>query len=188
MTHRLHTARCSMNCFRKAFFFLLPVFCSLFATAQDKIETDRPTKSLTAKTAGKQVLQMETGVRRDQENATDYSFKRPVADRRYGLFERLELRLNIAAETRRLYTEGETTDGLLPVEIGAKAALWHTKDTSFLLTAYGQISLPHLAAEEHRPGKTFYRTRLLLDNRRGAVFGLQTNISRDWSENEGGQG
>lgn len=112
MIHALHINR-STTAFKQTIAaLLLPFTFPLLASAQDKIETDRPTESLTAKTVGRHVFQVETGVRKDQQNTTDYSTKHPLVDWRYGLFDRLELRLSTAAETRRFCSENKTAYGL----------------------------------------------------------------------------
>lgn len=160
--------------------FLLP----LLTAAQEKIETDRPTESLTARTVGKGAFQMETGVRKDQQNGTDYSTRHPDVEWRYGLLNFLELRASVVAETQRFPSEGKTGYGLLPVEMGAKLTVWQAADTSSVLSLVGHAGLPTWAAEDHRAEKSFYRARLLWDKDLTQGLSVQVNAGRDWKNDE----
>jgi hypothetical protein len=152
--------------------------------AQDKIESDRPTESQNASLVGKGTFQVESGLRKDQENNRDYSVQHPNAILRYGLVDRLELRLETTVETQRYYTKNKFNYGLEPVELGVKAHVYHTKDTSFSSTLYGLIGLSRMASKDHKHDDTYYRVRLLFENELSDKIKLTYNVGRDWDSDE----
>lgn len=163
---------------------LLCFFLPVLAWSQNKIETDRPTEGLTATTVGKGAFQLETGLRRDWQNATDYSLRHPDLQWRYGLLTFLELRASTVAETQRFPSEGKSGYGLLPVELGAKAGVLQSKDSSLKVALFGEVGFPTWASEDHRLPKAFYRARLLLDKDITKSLSVQVNAGRDWQSHE----
>jgi hypothetical protein len=164
---------------KNAFFFLL-LLAGKALFAQDKIDTDRPTETQSAKTVGRGTFQLETGFRKDWQVAGDYSLRVPDAEWRYGVLDRLELRLYTLAETDRMPRQGKRADGLRPVEVGLKGTVWQSRDTSFIATLYGHLGVKNWAAKEHRPDQNFYRLRILLHNQLTETVGLSYNLGRDW--------
>src|SRR5215204_1470485 len=122
----------------KKIFWILGSLLPLSLLSQDKIETDRPTESQSAELVDKTTFQIETGFRKQQENKEDYVLHHPEALLRFGLLNRLELRVAINAATERLYSEQQFDFGLEPVEVGVKARIFQTKDTSFITSFYAQ--------------------------------------------------
>ena len=163
------------------------LFCSLlplFISAQDKMETDRPTEGQSAEVVNKGTLQVETGFRKIQENKDDYILYHPEALLRFGLINRLELRLAINAATTQLFSESKFDDGLQPIEVGIKASLFQTKDSSFITSLYAHMGIAQWASDEHKPDKNFYRLRLLFQNKLTEKIKLSYNIGRDWKNTE----
>lgn len=163
---------------------LLLLWCSA-AFAQDKIDTDRPTETQSAKTVGRGVFQLETGFRKDGRGG-DYDRRLPDAEWRYGVLDRVELRLYTVAETDRVYSKQKFADGLRPLELGLKTTVLQTKDTSFAASLYGHWGIDAWSAEEHRTGKNFYRLRLLFHNQISKAITVQYNLGRDWHNDREG--
>ncbi len=166
--------------FKKILLFALPVILPLLLTAQDKIETDRPTETQNAGLMPTGKLQGEIGFRKEQQQAGEYSYQHPNAVFRYGLFKVLELRLVTAFETEKEGTPKVTNHGLQPVEAGIKARLYQSKDTSFIVSLYGHLGLPHFASKNYELDKAFYRARLLLQNKLTEKIKVNYNVGREW--------
>lgn len=157
------------------------IVCTATAFGQEnKIEADRPTEAQSAEVVSKRTFQTELGVRKEQENGRDFSWQYPDVLLRYGLIDRVELRLHTTIQTQRYHTKNEFTDGITPVELGLKATVFQTKDTGFTTSLYGHIGLPRIASKEHQHNTTYYRVRALFENKLTEKIKLNANIGRDW--------
>jgi len=167
----------------KKIFLILGSLLPLSLLSQDKIETDRPTEAQSAELVDKAAFQIETGFRKQQENKEDYVLRHPEALLRYGLLNRLELRVAINAASERLYSEEQFNYGLEPVELGLKARMFQTKDTSFITSLYAQTGISQWASKDHQLDESFYRVRLLFQNKLSEKIKLSYNVGRDWNSN-----
>ena len=75
----------------------------LLLPGQEKIESDRPTESLSSTVVGKGTFQVEAGLRKDQQNGSDYSIRQPDIQWRYGLLNRLKFRISTTSETQLFF-------------------------------------------------------------------------------------
>ncbi|HZH66258.1 MAG TPA: transporter [Flavisolibacter sp.] len=132
----------------------------------------------------KGTFQVEGGLRKDQQNGSNYSTRQPAIQWRYGLLNRLKFRISTTSETQRFVSKNKMNQGLLPVEPGLKASVLQTKDSSFTLSVFGQVAVPQLASKDYQSINRFYRARLLLQNEFTDNFGIQYNIGRDWVSDE----
>lgn len=165
------------------FFGCLPFLC----IAQDKIESDRPTETQNSNLVGKGTFQAELGLRKDQENSKDYSVQHPNIVLRYGLVDQVEFRLETSVETQRYHTKNSFEKGFQPVELGVKANVYQTKDSSFSTSLYGLIGLSQLASKDHKHDDTYYRVRLLIANELTDQIKLMYNVGRDWDSDQNKQ-
>jgi hypothetical protein len=163
---------------------VLPVFLPLAIFAQKKIETDRPTETQNAGLVPKGTFQAEIGFRKEHENGQQNNYMYPNAVFRYGLFKQLELRLRTPFEAKRPKEQKGSMYGLEPIEVGIKAELYQTKDTSVGLSLYSTLGLPHVASKEHEADKAFYTARLLLQNKLTDKIKINYNIGRDWDRED----
>jgi len=168
---------------KKSFLFLLSLI-SITAYAQDKIEAERPSESISAKTLNKHTFQTELGLRRTREEEQDKVWRTPNALFRYGLFEKLELRMETTVENQKLVSEGVYRKGLRPVELGLKVNIIETKNESFSASIVGQIGIPAFSSTEHRPDKAYNRVRLLFENKLSDKLNLNYNIGSDWDSED----
>ncbi|MEO7444895.1 MAG: hypothetical protein ABIU55_05305, partial [Ferruginibacter sp.] len=113
----------------KFFILLFTLYlCSVKpASAQtDEFSTDRPRQTITINTITKKSIQLESGGFYQYQNDLDQHFSRfehPYLSGRYGLLERVELRLSSAYETHRFrlydYNPSKAV-GVSNVQVGAK--------------------------------------------------------------------
>jgi hypothetical protein len=150
--------------------------------AQEKLETDRPTDAQTPKVVGTRVLQVELGVKREQEDKDSWSAQHPNAVFRYGVAKWLELRLETNLETE--HTGALREHGLKPVEAGLKARVYQTSDTAFVASLYSLVGLPGLASSAYQHNRYFSRFRFLLENNITDKMSLDYNIGRDWDDQQ----
>ena len=62
------------------------------------------------------------------------------------------------------------------MELGLKAALYQTKDSSFSFSIVGHVGVPKLTSDSHAAEKVFYRTRLLFENELTNKIKVNSNI------------
>lgn len=173
-----------INFMKKRIVVLLAAVVPFFACAQGKINTDRPTEAQSAQVVSKGTFQPEVGFWLEGKNDQDHLYQHPNIVLRYGLLNRIELRLMTNFETQHFRSKSESNHGLKPVEVGMKANVVQTKDSSFSATLYGLLGLPRLAAHDYRHHETFYRARLLFENKLTEKIKLNYNIGRDWNSEE----
>lgn len=168
---------------RKSFIILLS-FVSINLFAQDKIEAERPDESITAKTLEKKTFQAEIGFRRTKPDGQDKVWRNPNILLRYGLLEKLEIRLETTFENQKLFSESTYRNGMRPLEVGLKLKLIETKDEKFTSSIVGQVGIPPLASTSHNPGHAYHRVRLLFDNKVTENLTLNYNVGSDWDSED----
>ncbi|HEX8460437.1 MAG TPA: transporter [Segetibacter sp.] len=169
---------------RNAFLLLLTLI-TLSVAAQDKIEAERPSESISPKTVNKNSLQAEIGFRKTQIDEDDKVWRTPNALLRYGLAKRVELRLETNVEHQRLVSENVLRKGFRSVELGVKAHVIETEGEKFSAAVVGQLGLPGIASPGYKLSKAYNRVRVLFENKISEKIKLAYNIGNDWdSENE----
>ncbi|MBD0283906.1 MAG: transporter [Flavisolibacter sp.] len=165
--------------------FLAAFLMLTAASAQEKMETDRPGETQTPTITKKGYFQVETGIRREQYEDKDHLVRHPQAYLKFGLLDRLELRAEVTAETQKFYTEGDVRRGLKPVELGLKTKLLGGKGWIPAASLYTMIGIPRLASEEHKAEHAFSRLRLLFENKLSDKVSLNYNLGAEWEGEEG---
>jgi hypothetical protein len=113
----------------KNIFFLLCLLVGLIASAQEKIDTDRPDQTESAVLVPKKYFQAEFGIGKENSTGEDFTIAHPTFLLKYGLSKRFELRLESTyfSEYIQLIPNPKTNTDLAPVEIGTKVALFEEK-------------------------------------------------------------
>ena len=151
------------------------IFFSFVAFAQiEKMETDRPGKTVSPGTAGKKMVQFETGFSIETEKVTapkkDLYLQHPYLLTKYGLGKRIEIRLiTELATTKEINVNGNTIrTGLNSVQFGGKLNFLKGKGLS------PKVSL--IAHYDFRRFRTMYKSRDTIDGA-NFRFALQHNFS-----------
>jgi hypothetical protein len=159
-------------------------FC-LQASAQERIETDRPDQTESPFLVPKNYFQFEFGfnMEKDQLNGlktTTYVI--PTSLLKYGINENVELRLELQSQNSRSTFNNIKTSAsaLQPVELGFKAKLWEEKGiipkTSFIL----HTTLPKLSSKEFKSLSAAPNFRFTLQNTLSDNWGLGYNLGMEW--------
>ena len=164
--------------------FLLLSLGSLNVYSQDKIEAERPNESITPKTLSRNTFQAEFGVRRTRSDEDDKVWRHPNALLRFGLLDKLELRLESSFENQRLYSENKIRKGLRPVEVGMKVNIIETKNEAFSSSIVGQVGIANLASADHKTETPYHRVRLLFENKLSEKLKLNYNVGSDWDSED----
>jgi hypothetical protein len=168
----------------KNIILILFALVSINLNAQDKIEAERPNESITTKTLSKNTFQAELGFRRIKVDDEDKVWRTPNALLRYGLLDKLELRLETTNENQTLVSKNVSRKGIRPVELGVKVNVIETRNEGFSTSVVGQVGLPTVASSNHQLDKAYHRIRLLLENKITDKLRLNYNFGSDWDSEE----
>jgi hypothetical protein len=168
----------------KKLFLVLAILINFATYAQDKIESERPSETISPQVLGRSAFQAEVGYTEHHIQTGDRVWEQPNALLRYGLLDKLELRLNLVSEKQSLHSEGIFRKGLRPVELGAKASIFETKDKKFCSSVKAQVGIPFLASSYHETDKAYHRVRLLIENQISDKFRISYNAGSDWDSQQ----
>ena len=162
---------------------LLLLFLSHYSTAQqDSIEPERPSETQTAATVGKKTLQVEAGFKIEKTTADMHRTSQPELLLRFGLLEKLELRLDAAVSrySTKIQTGHVVTTGLEPVALGFKAALF--KGNRFLPQAalIADVTIPGFSSEKFKMEHAAPRIKLAFQNDINEKLQLGYNAAAEW--------
>ena len=165
----------------KYFLALGWLFCAsqLLAQSEEPLVTDRPGEGTdAAAVVGTDVGQLETGVFREWESNENYRLGYyPTALLRYGVLDRVELRLSSG-----LYaSEAQAGVGWSPLDLATKVALVEKAQgwipQAALLVGF---TLPATGSAEVQSSFTQPRVVLLLNHPINSWLGITTNLGAHW--------
>ena len=165
----------------KYFLALGWLFCAsqLLAQSEEPLVTDRPGEGTdAAAVVGMGVGQLETGVFREWEGNENYRLGYyPTALLRYGVLDRVELRLS----TGLYASEAQAGVGWLPLNLATKVALVEKAQgwipQAALLVGF---TLPATGSAEVQSSFTQPRVVLLLNHPINSWLGITTNLGAHW--------
>lgn len=153
------------------------------AQQTERIETDRPDQTESPFIAPHRYLQGEFGF-----NAMNYKggirqWVHPTVLAKYGLNQRLELRLELSPYTE-MAQQASGTKGqmkLEPVEVGAKVRLFEEDGLRPKTSVIAHVGLPFLASKDYRAATLVYTTRVTLQNTlsEAVALGYNLGVERD---------
>lgn len=153
----------------------------LLAQSEEPLVTDRPGEGTdAAAVVGAGVGQLEIGIFREWESNEDYrSGNYPIALLRYGVLDRVELRLSSG-----LYANEEQTGlGWSPLDVSTKVAL--IEEAQGLLPQAAVLvgfTLPATGSQEVQSSFTQPRVVLMLNNPINSWLSITTNLGAHWED------
>jgi hypothetical protein len=156
-------------------------FAVFDASAQEKIDTDRPDQTESAAIVPKNYFQAEIGFNKENTFYKNYDLVHPTALLKYG-FRRWELRLETTARSvyEHLIPDPQWKSGFEPMEIGFKVALWEEKKwipkTSFI----AHVALPTVASKPFVADHLAPSFRFTMQNSFTDNIGLGYNLGAEW--------
>ena len=164
-------------------FFILLFTCNIINAQDSPIDTDRPDQTESVNLVPKKWLQFEAGFSSQENKKNNHEYLTPTLLSKYGLSNRIELRLITSIITNsQIYIPTGTVSktGLEPVEIGAKISLWEEKKwipkTSFLF----HFAIPGLASKANNIDLIAPNFRFTLQNSIAKNFAIGYNIGAEW--------
>lgn len=161
---------------------LLISFILIFGIANSQIVTDRPDMTESAVIVGKNAFQAEAGLSLTDYNYTSTintkEFQSPHLLLRYGVTQKLELRLSSAYLNNMFQDNSLNYGGFGDIEIGAKYELVNDEATGFALGIISHLILPS-GREEFSNNEVGLINRLAFSYDLSDKIGLSANIGYD---------
>ncbi len=158
---------------------------SLFGFAQDtaRMETDRPDQTESPYLTKRRYIQAEIGFNFEKENGLT-KLVHPTFLWKYGASKRFEFRLItelFSQETPLLIPQGnDVKNGLAPIRIGGKLALWEEKGVLPKTSIIGHVAFPKLASKFYQANKVAPQLRLTMQHSITEVITLGYNFGPEW--------
>lgn len=156
---------------------------AIIASAQDKIDTDRPDQTESVVNTPKKYFQVEFGFGKENFSEADYNIIHPAFLFKYGLSKRVELRLegNFLSQYVHVIPETKTTTDLEPVEIGTRISLFEQKSARPKAALLFHLGLPFAGSGYDHQQKVFSSAKLSFQNALSDVFAIGYNIGAEWN-------
>ena len=163
----------------------LHIICLLLTCkgySQDLLNPDRPGESKTPELVKGNNLQLELGFMKEKISDREVMYQHPEALLRYGLFNALELRVELTSQTIKDNVSKQTLKGVTPVYFGIKAKILPEYKWLPSIGAMAEVGLPSLASGDYFVDGIPFEFRTLFNHNIGSKFSLQYNIGVAWNE------
>jgi hypothetical protein len=166
----------------KRIVLLFFLFTGLIASAQERIDTDRPDQTESAVLVPKKYFQGEFGFGKENFEGENYNLIHPTFLLKYGLSKRFELRLESEFSSRYLHLIPDTkkATGLSPVEIGTKVALFEEKGLLPKTSLIVHVGMPFIASPHDKEQDIFPSFRFTCQNSITERIGMGYNVGAEW--------
>lgn len=151
--------------------------------SQTRIDTDRPDQTESAVTVPHKWIQLEAGFGKQVNSGSETVFQHPTLLSKYGISNRVELRLITTLNTLR--DNGNpasitSASGLSPVELGAKIALWEEKKYLPKTSLIFHVGIPKFASDKMQTSHLAPNFRFTMQHSISEKIGLGYNIGAQW--------
>ncbi|MBD0332043.1 MAG: transporter [Chitinophagaceae bacterium] len=162
--------------------FLISVLFCISSFAQEKIDTDRPDQTESVNVVPKKYFQAEFGFNKENYSDTSYSFFLPTALLKYGIWKRVELRLEMTFREDEVKTRTykADVDGFEPVEIGTKINLLDEKGLIPKTSFIAHVGFPFLAGSNFKPSHALPSFRFTMQHTLNDFVALGYNVGAEW--------
>ncbi len=152
-------------------------------TAIPRIETDRPDQTESPVTTPKKYFQAELGFNREQYKDGTIRYLHPAGLYKYGISNRVELRVEAPILTEVPPAPLKQASGLEAVELGTKVALFEEKGWRPKTSFIAHVGFPFLSSKQFRPDNIAAIWRFTCQNTLTPYAGLGYNAGMFWDGN-----
>ncbi|MGV3527283.1 MAG: transporter [Flavisolibacter sp.] len=151
---------------------------AVYAQQTGRIDTDRPDQTESAFLVPKKFFQAELGLLKETDADKNYVITHPSALLKYGLSDRVELRLQATPQTTYQHGVPQTRSefALPPVELGTKLRLWEEQGLLPKTSVIVHFGLPFIASDSFRNKPVYFAARLTFQNSITENFGIGYNL------------
>jgi hypothetical protein len=162
---------------------LITVFSthSSYSQKMGPIQLDRPDQTETPSIVPAGYIQAENGFLMENETKDGQNYTYPSCLWKYGINERVELRLITEFASMKDKVNNKTTSGLMPITVGFKANICQEKGiiphTSFI----GHLTTANIGSEELRTAYAAPSFRFLMAHNVTDRFSISYNLGAEWN-------
>lgn len=153
---------------------------ALHSAAQEKIDAERPGESKSPELVKGNHLQVETGFRSEKLADRQYLYQHPTMAVRFGLFNAIELRMDVVSQTIRDNIRKERLNGFKPFQFGMKAKVLPENKWSPSIAVLGMIGIPSTSSVDFYNRRLPIEFRTLFANTINSQIKLQYNAGIKW--------
>jgi hypothetical protein len=166
----------------KAIFYIIFLLPAIHGYGQEYLNPDRPNASKTPELVKGNNLQLEVGFMKEKINGGQNQYQHPQALLRYGLFNALELRMEVVSQTIKDNVSKSTLKGLAPVYFGVKAKILPENNWVPSIGVLAEVGVPSLASGDFFVDGIPFEFRTLFNNNINSNLSLQYNFGVAWNE------
>ena len=155
---------------------------AIHSYGQEYLNPERPNASKTPELVKGNNLQLEVGLMKEKINGTQNQYQHPHALLRYGLFNALELRMEVVSQTIKDNVTKNSLKGLAPVYFGVKAKILPENNWVPSIGALAEVGVPSLASGDFFVDGIPFEFRTLFNNNINSKLSLQYNFGVAWNE------
>jgi hypothetical protein len=155
-------------------------FVALHSVAQDRIDAERPGESKSPELVKGNHLQVETGLRSEKIADRQFLYQHPSIAVRYGLFNAIELRMDVVSQTIRDNIQKESLNGFKPFQFGLKAKVLPENKWSPSIALLGMVGIPSTSSVDFYNRRLPIEFRTLFANTISGKIKLQYNAGLKW--------
>jgi hypothetical protein len=153
---------------------------ALRAQNSEKIESDRPSKSQNPNVVPARYFQAEIGYENEKTSDDEREILHPEAVLKYGLFNRIEMRVTIPLASQVNEHEHISESGLQPVHLGFKTLLTKGHNALPQTALTTEVGIPHWSSNHFKADKYSPLIRLSMQNEITEKFSLVYNVGAEW--------
>jgi hypothetical protein len=166
----------------KTIFNIISLLLAIQGYGQEYLNPDRPNASKTPELVKGNNLQFEVGFMKEKINGSQNQYQHPHALLRYGLFNALELRMEVVSQTIKDNVSKNSLKGLAPVYFGVKAKILPENNWVPSIGALAEVGVPSLASGDFFVDGIPFEFRTLFNNNINNKLSLQYNFGVAWNE------
>lgn len=151
-----------------------------FSQEQVPIQTDRPDQTECPFIVPKKYFQMENGISFEKTNNLTNTFFHPSSLIKYGLNDRLELRLIVELTT--ITWEEKRTTGINPVTVGFKINFLQEKGMLPTTSFIGHLTIPYVATSKFKSAIYEPAFRFTMQHTLTKRLSLGYNLGMEWED------
>lgn len=153
---------------------------SLQLSAQDRLDPERPGETKSPELVKGNNLQAEIGFRTEKLNEDKNLYQHPNATVRFGLFNAIELRMNVISQTVHDDLNKTSDNGFRPFEFGVKAKVLPEYKWWPSIAVLGMIGVPATASIDYYNKRLPIEFRTLFSNTINQKLKIQYNAGVRW--------
>jgi hypothetical protein len=154
------------------------------AAGQENLDADRPGESRTPELVKGNHLQIEAGIRKEKISGDQMLYQHPSATLRFGLFNAIELRMDLLSQTIKDDLSKQNRSGLTPLEFGIKAKVLPEYKWYPSIAVLGLVGFPSTASKDYYNRRMPFEFRTLFAKTLSDKLKIQYNGGVKWEGDE----